>query len=271
MTAVVVMISCVIPAEVVAQTPLTGKNATAAVKEITSGYTPWNTAGWSGKLQGDMLPVSVTMKVYMRRDSLTLISMRAPLVGEVARIEIDNSAILVVNKMKKQYVKIDLTDYGKHPALIHSSLQDILIGRVSVIGAGTLSDKNVKNTDLYNLPGQGYLISCEMPEEYGAFNYGYGVDTSDRIVSMMAIKGKTSDSSAPSGMDSETTSISFQFAADIAYNKNSATAELAATFRGKDYLFTLKNISLEFGPSGFNRITLSNSYTKCDIREVLRF
>lgn len=259
-----------IPAGMNAQTPLKGTSLTSAVTEITSDYKPWRSAGWSAQVQSDMLPVSITMKVYMRRDSLTLISLRAPLIGEVARVEIDNSALLVINKRKKRYAKIDLTNYGNHPALIHASLQDILVGRVSVIGDGTLSSSNCKKTDIYSLAGQGYVIACRMPEQYGAFNYGYGVDDAGRMVSMQAVKGKTQESSAPQGMSSATTEINFQLAADITY-KNQATADVTAIYAGKQYSVALKNISLEYGTSGFDRFKIPDSYSECDLREAIRF
>lgn len=259
----------IFPAVVSAQTPLEGKALKSAVTNITAGYTPWKSAGWSGKLQGEMLPVSVTMKTYMRRDSLTLISLRAPLIGEVARIEIDNKNLLIVNKYKKRYSKIDLTAYGDIPSKVHSSIQDILIGRVAVIGNGVLSDSNSKDVDIIRMPGEGYVISCT-PKEV-QISYGYGVDESARIVSLMAVRGKPYSSQKTDNMQSESSNIALQILAEISYAGDKPTAALTGIFKNRQYDFTLKNIDLEFNTSGFSRLDNLNSYTQSDLKETLSF
>lgn len=252
-----------------AQTPLEGKALNTAVKSITSDYTPWTTAGWSARLQGEMLPMSVTMKTYMRRDSLTLISLRAPLIGEVARIEIDNANLLIVNKYKKKYTKIDLTAYGEVPSKVHSSLQDILIGRVAVIGNGTLSESNSKEVDILQIPEQGYVISC-MPADID-ISYGYGLNNSAQMLSLMAVKGKPYTSQATDDMESESASVSLQFIADISYVNDKPSAILTGIIKNKQYDVTLKNIDLEFNTNGFSRLDNLKSYTQCNLKEVLKF
>lgn len=252
-----------------AQTPLEGKALTNAVQTITADYTPWESAGWSAKLQGEMLPVSVTMKTYMRRDSLTLISLRAPLLGEVARIEIDNSNLLIVNKYKKKYTTIDLTAYGDIPSKVHSSLQDILIGRVAVVGNGTLSASNCKEVDIIEIPQQGYVISCTGHET--PVSYGYGVNNKGQMLSLMAVRGKTYSSQTEDNMDSESVNIAFQLIADITYVNDKPGATLTAIFKNKEYNVTLKNVDLEFGINGFSRLDNLKSYTQCDLKEALKF
>lgn len=257
--------------DAVAQTPLKGKELRAAITDITAGYTPWRAAGWQAKVKSDMLPVSITMKVYMVKDSITLISLRAPLMGEVARVEIDNSSIVAVNKMKKKYAKINLSDYGKYPRLIHSDIQNILIGRVAIIGSGALSDKNASKADIFSVNGEGYVISSQLPAEFGGVGYGYAVDTAARIVSFMATKGKTTDAASPSGMDSTIENISFEAAAEMSYRGDTADAVLNAIFKGHNVNLSLEGIRLEKGAAGFERLNLAKGYSPGTIKELLSF
>lgn len=265
---VICMMFC---AEAKAQELLTGRRASKAAEAISAGYDDWNTASWTAKVRCDLLPVSVTMRTYMCRDSLTLISLRAPLFGEAARIEIDNDAILVINKMKKCYARIELSSYGELPAKVHSDIQDIFTGRVAILGSGTLSKSNYKEADIYGIGEEGYLVTCALPEEFGGANYGYGVDSESRIVMMMATKGKVYGASAPEGMRSETEEISMQLAADVKWTGLKADSDITALVRGKNFEASLEGMKIEWDTTGFKRIEIGKGYTQKDIRDVIRF
>lgn len=270
---IAVAIALLLPAfaDISAQELLKGKKETSAVKTISSGYKPWRAAGWSARVRSDILPVSVTMKTYMLRDSLTLISLRAPLMGEVGRIEIDNEAILIVNKMKKRYARFELSSYGELPRAVHSNIQDILIGRVAIIGRGSLSASNCEEADIYSMNGEGYLVACALPKEYGGVCYGYALDESGQIVTMMATKGKPRAAEAPEGMESAEETISLQATADVSRKGSSASAVVTAMMHGKEFSVSLDGINLEWGPSGFDRINLSKGYAECSLKQVLSF
>lgn len=270
---IAVAIALLLPAfaDISAQELLKGKKETSAVKTISSGYKPWRAAGWSARVRSDILPVSVTMKTYMLRDSLTLISLRAPLMGEVGRIEIDSQTILIVNKMKKRYARIELSSYGELPRTVHSNIQDILIGRVAIIGEGTLSASNCDDADIYSMKGEGYLVACALPKEYSGINYGYAVDEAGQIVTMMATKGKTHAAEAPEGMESAVETLSLQATADVSRKGNSASAVVTALTHGKEISVSLEGINLEWGPSGFDRLNLTRGYTECSVKQALSF
>ncbi|MDE6810795.1 MAG: DUF4292 domain-containing protein [Muribaculaceae bacterium] len=265
---VVVLLLSVVPAY--SQTALTGKKAEQAVGAITKDYTNWRTAGWSAKVKAEMLPVSVTMKTYMLRDSLTLISLRAPLFGEVARIEIDNCNIKVINKFKKCYHCINLSAYGSVSAEVHSNLQDILTGRVTLIDSGILSKSNYKEAGIYSFGDGNYLITCQLPEEYGSIDYGYAVDKSSRIIEMMAVKGKPRATSAPDGMQSGLEEISAEASAQVNYSGNVADATVSVNIHRHSMTVELTGISLETGISGFARLDL-RGYRETGLSEVMKF
>lgn len=253
-----------------AQDELKGKKSDQAIKLITKDYKNWRSAGWQAKIKTEMLPVSVTMKTYMLRDSLTLISLRAPLFGEVARIEIDNRNVYVVNKMKKSYAQISLTDYGSEAAIVHSNLQDILMGRVTVIDYGTLSKSTAKNVTIYAYGDDNYLIASALPECYGSVDYGYAVDKEGKIIEFMAVKGKPHTETAPDGMESSVEDISAEASAQVAYSKSSANATLQVKFHGRSMKVSMEGMKLETGVAGFDRINL-RGYQQTGLKEVMKF
>lgn len=268
---ILMLLICCAPAAF-SQELLSGKKAQQAAAAISKDYKNWKSAGWNAKLKSDKLPVSVSVKSYFLCDSLTMISFRVPLFGEVARVEIDNKNLYVINKSNKKYYRVDLTNYGKFTRRIHSNIQDILIGRVTLVGEGTLSKTNYKSAEIFTLgESTGWLVAARLPEELVGVGYGYGLDAATRIVSLMVTMGKPYASEAPDGMESESMTISTQFTADIVYNKNNANANLTALFRGKNISAKLEDIQLEFGVKGFDRINLSKGYTSASLRDIMKF
>lgn len=253
-----------------AQELLSGKKAVAAVEEITKSYRPWRSASWNGRLKSDMLPVSVTVKAYMLRDSLTLISLRAPLVGEVARVEIDNKSLLIANKMNKRYVRYDLGNFGARSRMVHSNLQDILIGRVTVIGKGTLSKADCKEVDIYSIGSDGWLVAARLPEEIGGASYGYAVDTAGQIFEVMTTLGKAYSAQSSDNMPSVAENVSVEASAEIRYNKSVADADIKALLFNKEYTASLQGMKIEWNATGFGRIDISR-YSAGSLRDILKF
>lgn len=250
------------------QQELKGKKAKEVAEVISKDYKPWRAAGWTAKVRSDMLPVSVTMQTYMLRDSLTLISLRAPLFGEAARIEIDNNAVYIINKFKKCYSRINLKDYGNEAKKVHSNLQDILMGRVSIFNAGTLSKSNYEAADIYSYGDNMYLITGRLPEEYGSIDYGYAVDKTGRIQEVMAMKGRVETCSSPEGMESGVEEITAEATAKVTYSGKTADAALQVNIHGRSMSVTLQGMQLQTGVAGFARLDL-RGYREVSLREVM--
>lgn len=257
-----------------AQQLLSAKKASSVASEVerASNYKNWQTASWSGKVKADMLPVSVTAKTFLRRDSLTMISLRAPLFGEVARIEIDKYSLLVVNKMKKLYWRLTFADVKDYVTTLHTNLQDILLGRVTVINSGTLSKYNVKDGDMYKVDDSTYLISFIIAVNDTDVNYGYAFDKQGRILELLASQGKPHTESAPQGMESELITISKSLSVEVNYGNNSTDAALTAQIGNRKISASLQNVELEWGVKGFDRLNVSKGYKACTtINELLKF
>lgn len=97
-------------------------------------YNEWERVSLEGKLKMKGLPVTPTLKVYMEKDSLIDISVRAPFVGEALRIELTADSIIAVNKMNKTYVKESVGGIRKYYPDGISDLQDLLLGRFFLPG-----------------------------------------------------------------------------------------------------------------------------------------
>lgn len=169
------------------------QNFNAVINDIVRSYIPWESAEFSGKLKSDMLPLSPTVKIFMERDSLLQISLRAPLVGEVGRVSVTPAEIVCVNKMKRVYCQESSEKLMElYPSII-ADLQNLLLARVTLLGEGGLTEENATMFDV-DEDGEGHwLLIPQIDRGVVPFNYGYIVGANSRTLAMMgAIPGKGS-------------------------------------------------------------------------------
>lgn len=161
------------------------------IKNIIDSYTPWHDAEFSGKVSTDKLPLSPTVKIYMVRDSLFQLSLRAPLLGEVGRLNVTKTEVLLVNRMKKLYVK-ERTDgfFEGHPTLLEE-LQSIFLARVIVLGRGPLGADNFGDVEVAELENGNTALMPHSDLAASIFNYGYIVSPSGRTLDMLAVIKET--------------------------------------------------------------------------------
>lgn len=185
-----------------AQEPADTVSRKAVVDSIAARYDSWQTATISGKLRMEGLPVTPSVKIFMERDSSVIISLRAPLMGEVGRAEIYSDTLLVVNKMKKTFVKEPLSAaFAYYPGTL-SDVQSILLGRPVIAGMGELVPEIAGAVDLYpGSDGQYSLVPDDrhMPD---GFNYGYLIDVTYRPVALLVL---------PLAKESTVVSVSYDY------------------------------------------------------------
>ena len=152
--------------------------AALGIDDALKGYMDWNSAELSGKVKAPGLPVSVSLKVYMKRDSALVISARAILVGEVARVELSKDSLLMINKLKKVYCKESAERLNQIYPSACGEVQCILLGRMIVPGKGELSERNIDNVSV-NVNSENIRevrpSLGEMPVEIGVV-YKLGAD-----------------------------------------------------------------------------------------------
>ncbi|MDE7115002.1 MAG: DUF4292 domain-containing protein [Muribaculaceae bacterium] len=123
-----------------------------ALNAILPAYNDWQTAALSGKLRMKKLPVSPAVRIFMRRNEAITISVRASLLGEVGRIDIEGATVLAVNKMKRVYCKESLAGIKYDYPDIIGDIQSLLLGRAVALQAGELSEANADFFDFRSLP-----------------------------------------------------------------------------------------------------------------------
>lgn len=159
---------------------LKGNDARTAAYVITGTYRDWNKVTLSGKLHLDRLPISPSVKIYMEKGKRIIISLRAPLLGEVGTVDIQGNTFTMVNKMKRTYVQEDISGLVADLPVTLSDLQNIFLGRIFLPDEGTLSMKNYKKAQFYvTEETDGWMVLPEhQPVEYdvscGYTTYGDG-------------------------------------------------------------------------------------------------
>lgn len=173
--------------EAKAQEPLSQNERKTVVEAITEPWSDWQTLSISGKLKMAGLPLSPSVKIYMEKDSSVRISLRAPLMGEVGRAEINGDTLLIVNKMKKTFVKEPLDSVMSHYPIGLGDVQSLLLGRVVIAGGGTLTADRAEMVEMFaEADGEYSLIPGEMME-LEEFNYGYLIDAEMQPTALLVI------------------------------------------------------------------------------------
>lgn len=180
-----VLILTLFAAESKAQNPL-GKDSTGIVlKSISDNYGDWRTAETSGKLKSSLLPVSPTIKLFMQKGEILRMSVRAPLIGEVGRVEIDKDSITLINKMKKVYSKESLDGIrALYPGGL-TDIQNFLLGRIVIWGKGEISDSLKNEVEVYRNTEGGYLLVPDADIQPNEFSYGYLTYPDGKTATMM--------------------------------------------------------------------------------------
>ncbi len=113
------------------------------VEDALRLYTDWNSVQLSGKIRVSSLPVSPSLKVYMKRGKELTLSASAIFVGEVFRLELTEDSLFMVNKLKKVYCKESGEKLQEIYPTLCEEVQAILLGRMIVPGGGELCDSNL--------------------------------------------------------------------------------------------------------------------------------
>lgn len=182
---ILLLIAVLWSAKLSAQVPVDRKQE--IVDSIALHTGDWEKVTLSGKLKMDGLPLSPSMKIFMEKDSSIMISLRAPFMGEVGRAEFSGDSLLVVNKMKKTYVKESLSSLLSGYPLTIGDVQNIILGNIVIAGAGTLSQDNMGCVDLFEAGEGTTLVIPVVDMEIEQFKYGYVIDDFYRISALRVI------------------------------------------------------------------------------------
>ena len=149
-----------------------------ATDTIIANYdSDWNALSMQGKLSFDGLPMSVSVKLYMKRGESIILSARAPILGEVARVEVCQDSIVFINKHSRTYNVQSLTGLNVDAKAYLCDLQDILLGQVAFPGNGRLTSELAAHSQWIALPTEESLIYPADDLQVEAAEYGFVMDS----------------------------------------------------------------------------------------------
>ncbi|MDE5773529.1 MAG: DUF4292 domain-containing protein [Muribaculaceae bacterium] len=246
--------------------------------ELNEGYKPWSRVAINGKLRTEMLPVSLTLRVAMERDKRLALSIRAPFLGEVMRVEMTPGELYIINRKKKTYHQMEYD--ADRPLLQYA--QDLLLGRVVVVGSGVLSKSNVGKCKIYELSSttaagdtvcDGYGI---IPEAFAdGLSYGYTISPDYKMTGIsVAVVEKLIEAIKGGTYSSETDIEEYVPVAnvDVAYrNSGKAQASIYVNFDKYSISATLECDEPEYGAKLLEPFELTSAYRSVGLRDVIRF
>jgi len=227
--------------------------ADPVIDDIVRSYQPWNTAEFSGKLKYEKLPLTPNVKIYMVRDSLLQLSVRAPFVGEVGRIQITKDEFLAVNKLKRTYCRESAARlFDMYPGAL-GDLQSLFLARVVLLGDGELSSGNSATFDVEEDGEGNWMLLPQLDPGVIPFNYGYLVSQDSKTRALMA---------AMAGKGTLQILYSYQ-------NRGLQMEIELDRPKGKKFEASLDFTSVKWGGSPMSPIKLTN-YRQLGLKEFIR-
>lgn len=149
-----------------------------ATDSIIAAYdADWTDLSMQGKLSFDGLPMSVSVKVYMKRGESIILSARAPFLGEVARVEVNRDSITLINKHTRCYNVQPFSGLNVDRRAYLCDLQDVLLGQVAFPGYGRLTQDNAMLSQWMALPTSEALIYPGVELQTEGTEYGFVMDS----------------------------------------------------------------------------------------------
>lgn len=236
--------------------PVDAAERLAIIDSITAGYADWTDCSLSGKLSSDMLPLSPSVKIYMVKGELIVISVSAPLIGEAARIEIDRQNALVVNKLSNVYSQFSMEMV--EPILPGSleAMQNLLLGRITILGSGELSPENASQVQIYDTTPGIWTVIPNQDLENAPYVYLYAVDCADALLGRLMILAQDG---------------SMTLDESYSWGRNDYTLTLTAATGSRQSQATLKLNYPDARTKAIDRIKLSSKYRQVSPSNLLKF
>lgn len=218
--------------------------------------TAWQELSMQGKLSMDGLPVSPTVKIYMRRGETVILSARAPIFGEVVRLEVCPDSATFINKHTKKYWSHDISNATRmHPGII-ADLQELLLGNLYLPGYGPMTQELQEKCQISET-GDGNLFLYPEPDlQYSGLEYGFVVSPEDRILQTLAVL--IPDHDAILCLDYLFGEQGWTLGLGIDLGKNSLDGSLQLSYP-------------DFNPTPLTLTNAGAKYTRTDFKRLLKF
>lgn len=245
------------PADPDAPVLLSAEEIAVATDSIASRYPDdWQELSMQGKLTFDGLPVRPTIKIYMKRGESVIMSARASLLGEVARIEISRDSVTFINKHTRTYNSQPISAFTSvYPGGI-ADIQDILLGQIAIPGQGRLSHELAQRAQWISIPGQGTLIYPEAALQLPDADYGFIADPTDWHLAAFALGLPRASAFIETG---------------YLYGEEGWTLQLKITLADKPMQGNLQLSYPDYEPTPMQLSDAGARYRKVDIKQLLKF
>ncbi|MDE5876717.1 MAG: DUF4292 domain-containing protein [Muribaculaceae bacterium] len=228
--------------------------STRLTEKIETAYTDWETVELNGKLRMEGLPLTPNIRIYMERDRSVSISIRAPFVGEVGRLEANSDSVSAINKMNRTYSTYAVSD-SPVPVDV-STLQCLLLGRINIPGYGQFGNETASLVDMYITDNfQQILLLPKQEAEIEGCSYGFVTDGEGELGAVIV----TIDSA-------EDDSVTVEYARDT----DSTDIDILAAIGERVYSAQLELKAPKWNTEGLNPITLGPKYRKLPFRDFLK-
>lgn len=232
---------------------LDDKASESVAEAIAATYTPWQKVSYKGKLKMDGLPISLNLKIYMERGESVIMSLSAPLLGEMGRVEIDRDSILLINKHSKTYCQESVSGMLSELGAGISDFQDLLMGRVFVLGSGTLTLGNAPQVDITEGASGTIIVTPKVQPERA--QYGFTLFEDGKM--LVAIAGNLSET--------------YMATAEYGYSGDDTEINLAIKLKNKSLKLTLDLNSPDFKPTPLEKQTINPKWTRQPFKTWLKF
>lgn len=236
---------------------MTVEEIAVATDSIMANYdSDWKELSMQGKLSFTGLPMRVSVKVYMKRGESVILSARAPLLGEVARVEMCQDSIVFINKHTHTYNTQTFVGLISDPQTYLCDLQDILLGQVAFPGNGRLTADNALKSRWISMPEDNTLIYPSEELQVEGTEYGFVMDSScwqlRTFVMMLQKAGIVVETSYIYGVDGWTLGI------EISLNKKTLNGEVQLSYP-------------DYNPTQLEFTRLGDKYRRVEVKDLLKF
>ena len=160
-------------------------DARSAFRNLTAGYTGWNTVEVSFKVNIDKpVRMSASGRAYMTRGRDIYLSMRM-LGMEVANMYITADSVFASEKLNRHYVAEPIRSILADTGLTVNDIQDILLGRAFIPGSGTLKASDAGALSLTTADGMMLITPVRQPAGY---EFGYLADIDSRSITNLVVE-----------------------------------------------------------------------------------
>lgn len=236
---------------------LTAEEIAVATDTIIANYdSEWTELSMQGRLSFTGLPMRVNVKVYMKRGETVILSARAPIFGEVARVEMNQDSIVFINKHSRTYNTQPFVGFASNPKAYLCDLQDILLGEVAFPGNGRISHDYAEQSQWIAMPGDNTLIHPSKSLQISGAEYGFVMDSSIwQLRSFVLMLQKPN----------------IVVNTDYQYGDSGWTLGLGISINNKKMSGEVELSYPDYAPAPLGFTVLGNKYRKVDIKEVMRF